>query len=689
MRRTHESETSRSGARLRATSFAFVAAFLAASASAQGTGSAPAQSAAPQARSSTAPVGATSPKPATEHTRKANAAFIKGLPVSDTSDLEDAARGLIAKLPGGQIKDRTGRVVWDLESYAFLEKEQAPDTVNPSLWRQARLNMNNGLFKVVDRVYQIRGFDLSNMTIIEGETGLILIDPLISPETAGAGLDLYFEHRPKKPVVAVVYTHSHVDHYGGVKGVVDPKDVQAGKVAILAPDRFLEEAISENVYAGTAMGRRGMFHTGSILPKGERAQVDDGLGKTGSLAASTLIPPTELIKRTGETRKIDGVSMEFLMAPSTEAPAEMLIYFPQFKVLDAAEVATQNQHNLYTLRGAQVRDARTWWRVLDEAINRYGDRTDVVIAQHHWPTWGGDRVRGFLMDQRDLYKFIHDQTLHLANQGYTPLEIAERLQLPSSLANKWHNRGYYGATNHNVKAVYQRYLGWYDGNPANLYPHPPTDAAKRYVAYMGGSAAAIARARQDFERGDYRWVAEVMNRVVFAEPTNKEARELAADALEQLGYQTESGTWRNNFLQAALELRSGVPRIAGPDAATSDVMQAMTPDMLLDYMGIGLDASKADGKSMRINWKQPDGGPTYAIELRNSVLIYTPNKTLPDASTTLTMKTADLAQATMGKTTLDQEVKAGRAAIEGDAAQLTQLLGMLDHFELMFPVVEP
>lgn len=641
------------------------------------------------ARSRTRAERTAGPKPATEHTRKANAEFANNLPLSDTSDFSDAERGLIAKLPGGQIKDTQGRVIWDLNGYSFLDEAEAPDTVNPSLWRQARLNMSNGLYKVVERVYQIRGFDLSNMTIIEGDTGIMLIDPLISPETAKAGLDLYYQHRPKKPVVAVMYTHSHIDHYGGVKGVVNEADVGSGKVKIIAPDRFLEAAISENVYAGTAMGRRGIYHTGGVLPKNERAQVDDGLGKTASLGSSTLIPPTDLIKTTGETRTVDGIEMEFLMAPDTEAPAEMLIYFPQFKLLNAAEDATHNQHNLYTLRGAQVRNARTWWRVIDDAINRFGDKTEAVIAQHHWPMWGRDRIKSFLMDQRDMFKFIHDQALNLANKGYTPTEIAEQLRLPRELANKWHNRSYYGSTNHNAKAVYQHYLGWYDGNPVNLFPHPPVEAAKRYVAYMGGSEAAIARARKDFDRGDYRWVAEVMSRVVFAEPDNREARELAADALEQLGYQTECGTWRNNFLQGASELRSGIPDIAAIDVASSDVIQAMSPDMLLDYMGIRLNTARAQGKSMRINWKQPNGGQTYALELRNSVLIYSPNKTLSDAHTTLTMKTSDFARATMGRTTLDQEVKAGHASIEGDGGQVEQLLGMLDRFEVMFPIVEP
>ena len=631
------------------------------------------------------------PKDASPVTAQANKNFIQALPVNDIQDFTDASRGLIETVPNLVIKDAQGHVVWDMTSYGFLKNKQAPNSVNPSLWRQSQLNMNYGLFKVIDKVYQIRGFDLSNMTIIEGNTGIIIIDPLVSPETAKAGLDLYYKNRGQKPVKAVIYTHSHIDHFGGVKGVVDPKDVASGQVSILAPDHFLEEAVSENVYAGTAMGRRALYHTGAILAKNERGQVDSGLGKTASLGASTLIPPTDIIKQTGEQRTIDGVTMEFQMAPGTEAPAEMLIYFPQFHLLDAAEDATHTVHNLYTLRGAQVRDAKTWWKVLNTAINRYGDKTEVVIAQHHWPMWTKEQVIPFLENQRDVYKFIHDHTLNLANKGFTPVEIAEQMKLPQSLASKWYDRDYYGSINHDSKAVYQRYLGWYDSNPAHLYPLPPTESAKRYVEFMGGADAVINKAKQSFDKGDYRWVAEVMNQVVFAEPENQAARNLEADALEQLGYQTENATWRNNFLMGAQELRNGVPKIKIAGTATPDIINAMSAEMLLDYLGIRVNSEKSKDKELLIRWLQPDTKEAYLLKLKNSVLIYdkeakaSPIK--PDVE--LIANKGDFANLSMGINSLDDELKNGRVQVQGAEPKLKEFFAMLDEFNLMFNIISP
>ena len=484
---------------------------------------------------------------ATAMTRQSNASVARQLPFQDSEDFEDARRGFVATLPDATIRSADGRVVWSLKGYEFLTDEPPP-TVNPSLWRVARLNLNHGLFKVAERIYQIRGFDISNMDIIEGGAGLIVIDPLVSAEVARAGLELYYQHRPRKPVVAVIYTHSHVDHYGGVKGVVSEDEVRSGKVTVLAPEGFLEEAVSENVFAGNAMGRRAIYMFGILLPKGERGQLDSGLGKTTSVGTVTLIPPTDLVKKTGETRTIDGVEMTFQMAPRTEAPAEFLIHFPQLRALCAAEDATHTLHNLYTLRGAQVRDAKSWWKTLNESVVLFGGKTDVVFAQHQWPTWGQKKVLDYLRKQRDLYKYIHDQSLRLMNHGYTMLEIAEMVKLPRSLDREWYNRGYYGSVNHDAKAVYQRYLGWYDSNPANLHSLPPEEAAKKYVEFMGGPAAVIARARESFNKGEYRWVAQVMNHVVFADPENRQARELQAAALEQLGYQAENPTWRNEYL---------------------------------------------------------------------------------------------------------------------------------------------
>ena len=438
------------------------------------------------------PSSSQGPKNATAATHALNRAVLDTLPFADTQDFEDARRGLIGSLPEMEISNETGRVVWSLKEYSFLAAEEAPPTVNPSLWRQARLNMHHGLFRVTDRLYQIRGFDISNMTIIEGERGLIVIDPLISTEVARAGLDLYFTHRPRRPVAAVIYTHSHVDHFGGVRGVVDEAAVQAGDVEVIAPAGFMEEVVSENVLAGTPMIRRAHFQFGATLPKGPRGQVDAGLGKVTSRGTVTLIPPTRVIEGAFETHRIDGVEIAFQLAPETEAPAEMHMFYPALRALNLAENATHNLHNTYPLRGAQVRDAHAWAGYLNEALDRFGPDTDVVFAQHHWPVWDNARVLEFLAKQRDCYKYLHDQTVRLMNHGYKSTEIAEQLTLPPSLARTWYLRGYYGTLSHNAKAVYQRYLGWYDANPANLHPLPPVERGRKYVEYMGGAAAVIA-----------------------------------------------------------------------------------------------------------------------------------------------------------------------------------------------------
>ena len=404
-------------------------------------------------------------------------------------------------MPDGVIPGPGGKPAWDNNQYDFLKNEQAPPTVNPSLWRQAQLNAINGLFKVTDRVYQVRGLDISNMTIIEGDAGLILIDPVLTNETAKAALELYLKNRPAKPVVAVIYTHSHADHFGGAKGVITEEDAKSGKVKVIAPDRFMDYAVAENIIAGNAMGRRAQYQFGSTLPVGERGQIDTGLGKALARGTVSLIPPNDLIKQTYKTRTIDGVEIEFHLAPDSEAPSEMLMYFPQFKMLNMAEDATHNMHNLYTIRGAEIRDGRLWSRYISDAIERYGEKTEIEIAQHHWPMWGNERIVSFLKKQRDLYKFIHDQSVRLLNHGLTPTEIAEQLKLPPALASDWASRGYYGTLSHNAKAVYQFYLGWYDANPADLNPLPRAEEAKKQVEYMGGANAVIRRAREDFKAG--------------------------------------------------------------------------------------------------------------------------------------------------------------------------------------------
>ena len=627
------------------------------------------------------------PKDAQSATQSANAAVLKDLDINDREDFEDAQRGLIAPPVTAVIKDGGGKEVWNLQPYEFLKQKDAPATVNPSLWRQAQLNLNAGLFTVVDRVYQVRGLDVSNMTIIEGDRGVILIDPLISAETARAALDLYFQQRGKRSVAAVIYTHSHVDHYGGVKGVVEEADVKSGKIPILAPERFLEAAISENVTAGVAMGRRTDFLYGNVLPRGERGQVDVGLGKANSLGRVTLIAPTDTITRTGDKRTVDGVEMVFQLVPDTEAPAEMTIFFPQFKVFDSAELACHTLHNVYTLRGAQVRDANKWAQYLNEAMSTYGDQIEVLIAQHHWPRWGHDRSIAFLKDQRDIYKYIHDQTLRLANQGYTMAEIGPMLKLPPTLARKWYARDYYGTVNHDAKAVYQKYLGWYDANPANLNPLPPVESAKKYVEYMGGAKAVIAKAREDFRKGEYRWVAQALNHVVFADPGNEEARNLEADALEQLGYQAEAATWRNNYLTAAFELRNGVH--ATNLAGNVDALAAMTIPMIFDLMGVQLNGPKADGKTIVLNWNFTDVGEKYALTLENSTLTYMRRQQAPKADATLTLARSSLDAINMRKTTFQREVEAGNIKIEGNGKKVGELFSLFDTFTGNFNIVIP
>ncbi|MFB9128659.1 alkyl/aryl-sulfatase [Paraburkholderia dipogonis] len=636
-----------------------------------------------------ATLAAESTKDATPATQQTNADLLKTLPMSDRQDYADAQRGFIATLPDINVKTPDGKTVWTLNGYQFLQGQDAPPSINPSLYRNSQLNMNNGLFKVTDGIYQIRGFDLSDMTIVESNNGIIVIDPLISTEVAKAGLDLYYQHRPKKPVVAVIYTHSHVDHYGGVKGVVNEADVKSGKVKIFAPDGFLEEAVSENVFAGNAMSRRAIYMYGSLLPRGAQGQVDGGLGKTTSNGTVTLIPPTDIIRKTGEKRTIDGIDVVFQMAPGTEAPAEMLFYFPKYHALCAAEDATHTLHNLYTLRGAQVRDANKWWQALNTTIDMFGSDVQVVFASHHWPTWDNAHINDYLAKQRDTYKFVHDQSLRLLNMGYTMDEIGDMVKLPPSLDKQWYNHGYYGTVVHDAKAVYQRYMGWYSGNPADLHPLPPVDSAKRTMDFMGGVPAVTKKARDAYAKGDYRWVAQVMNMAVYAEPGNQEAKNLEADALEQLGYQSESGPWRDVYLMGAYELRNGIPKVPAVQTASPDTIRAMTPEMALEFLSMHIDGDKADGKAISVNWIFPDIHKQYVVRLENSVLVYNEGKQIQNADVTLTLPKSSLDNIMLHTTNLDKEVEAGRAKVDGDRGKITELLSLTDSFNPLFPIVTP
>lgn len=631
------------------------------------------------------------PKEASEATKAANAKLQTLLDFGDQKDFEDATRGFVAPLPdGGLIKNEKGEPVWDMPGFAFIEKsEKAPDTVNPSLWRQSRLTMKGGLYKVVDGLYQVRNADLSNLTIYEGKTGVIVADPLISAETARAALDLYYAHRPKKPVVAVIYSHSHVDHYGGVRGVVDEKDVKDGKVKVVAPEGFLEAAVAENVLAGNAMSRRASYMYGNILPPSPQGQVGAGLGMTTSTGSVTLIPPTDLITKTGQTMNIDGLDFQFMLAPDSEAPSEMHWYIEQFKAVTAAENCCHTLHNTYSLRGAKIRDPLAWSKYLDETITRWGGEAEVMYGMHHWPVWGNDRVNLMLSFGRDGYRFINDQTLRLANEGHMPDEIADMLEFPEALQKHWAMRGYYGTVYHNAKATYVKYLGWFDGNPSTLRVLPPVDGARKYVEYMGGADAVMKRAREDYAKGEYRWVAEVMNKVVFADPQNAAARELTADALEQMGYQAESGPWRNFYLSGAKELRDGVQKSAAPRTNSPDMVRALSLDMFFDYMGVRLNFEKAAGKRIVLNLDFPDVKKQFVLTLENCALTHTPDAQAPDADAKVTIPRTVLNAIVFGKTTLDKELAAKTVVIEGNQSSLKDLLSLLDKFEFWFNIVTP
>ncbi len=603
-------------------------------------------------------------------------------PFNDTRDFDDANRGLIATLDVGAIKNAAGDTIWDLNAYEFLDGE-APDTVNPSLWRQSQLCAKHGLYEVTDGIYQIRGFDLSNMTVIEGERGIIIIDPLISTETAAASLALYHAHRGDRPVKAVIYTHCHVDHFGGVKGVTTQEDVDAGRVQIIAPTGFMEPAIAENLYAGTAMGRRAGYMYGAALPRDPRGGVGAGLGQTTSTGTVTVIEPTVDITETGQELTVDGVRMVFQLALGTEAPAEMHFHFPDRRALCIAENATHTMHNILTLRGAVVRDPRAWAHYLGEAIEMFGDDTDVVFASHHWPTWGREQILTFLQTQREMYAYLHDQTLRLLNRGYTGIEIAEQFHIPPGLEQAWNTHGYYGSVNHNVKAVYQRYLGWFDGNPANLWQHPPEASAPRYVEFMGGADTVVAKARKSFEDGDYRWAAEVLNHVIFAQPDHAEALALQADTFEKLGFAAESGPWRNFYLSGAMELRSG--NFGTPTAASGkDIAANLQPEMFLDALAIQLDAQKVWDLDITLRWVF--GDERFLTRLHNGVLLRDHDK--PDVAAAATVTVPDGVLVYLATGDLPGAQAAG-LAVDGDPGALIGVLGALSPPDPNFNIVTP
>lgn len=628
-------------------------------------------------------------KDATEATKAANAKLLDELPFSDKSDFENARKGLIAPLPIEVIKGEAGNLIWNPAQYGFIgADEKAPDTVNPSLWRQSQLINLSGLFEVAEGIYQVRNLDLSNMTIIEGAEGITVVDPLVSKETAKVGMDLYYKHRGQKPVKAVIYTHSHVDHYGGVRGVVSEDDVKSGNAKIFAPEGFLEAAVAENVMAGNAMSRRASYMYGNLLKPDAKGQVGAGLGTTTSAGTVTLIPPTNIISETGHKETIDGLTYEFLMAPGSEAPAEMLWFIEEKKAIAAAEDCTHTLHNTYSLRGAKIREPLPWSKYLNQALVMWGDKAEVMFAQHHWPTFGNAEVKKLLKSQRDLYRYINDETLRLVNQGYTMREIAEQFELPDSLANVWANRGYYGSVYHDVAATYVLYLGWFDGNPATLHELPPTEASEKYVDFMGGADAVLKKAKEAYDKGDYRWVAQVVNHVVFADPENKDAKNLQADALEQLGYQAESGPWRNFYLSGAKELREGVAELPTPNTASADTVRAMTIEMFFDYLAVRLNGPKSADMQATFNFDFGDDGK-YFVELENGVLNHTANHAGDDVDATLTLSRETLNRIILGEEKLPAAITAGDVKIEGDSQKFEQFVNVLDKFEFWFNIVTP
>ncbi|MFF6888758.1 alkyl/aryl-sulfatase [Streptomyces sp. NPDC012421] len=605
---------------------------------------------------------------------------MSALPFEDTTDFDNADRGFIAALVPGVIESADGRVVWDNDAYDFL-KGECPDTANPSLWRQAQLASKQGLYEVTEGIYQVRGLDLSNMTLVEGERGVVVIDPLISAETAAAALALYREHRGDRPVTGLIYTHSHGDHFGGARGVL-PRGTEEG-VPVLAPAGFLEHAVSENVYAGNAMTRRAVFMYGDRLPKAPDGQIGAGLGMTTSTGTITLVPPTVDITETGQEETVDGVRIVFQLTPGTEAPSEMNFLFPDHRALCLAENATHNMHNILTLRGAVVRDSRIWSRYLDEAIDLFDGRYDVAFASHHWPTWGHDDVVRFLSEQRDLYAYMHDQTLRLLNSGLTGPEIAEEIQLPPALEKSWHARGYYGSLNHNVKAIYQRYLGWFNGNVATLWQHPPVELAKRYVDLAGGPQQALAKARAYIEQGDLRFAATLLDHVVFADPGDTEAKEALAGVYDRLGHGAENGPWRNFYLTSAMELRQGV-NTALLDATNPEMLMALTTGMLLDSVAVRIDGPRAWQEDLTIDLVLTDEDARHRLTLHNGALTHRPLADAPRTSAGLTL--------TLTKPQL-LGVLAGQGldgvATDGDPALLGRLLSYVTRPNPGFPIVTP
>ncbi|MFV2059527.1 MAG: alkyl/aryl-sulfatase [Gammaproteobacteria bacterium] len=611
----------------------------------------------------------------------------KILPFSDKRDFEEQKKGFIAAPDYKQIMAEAGHVAWDMGSYEWLLQGKDFDSIHPSLQRQAILNMNYGLYEVIPGIYQIRGYDLANITFIKGKTGWIVFDPLTTKETATAALKFINEKLGKRPVVAVVYSHSHADHFGGVHGVASLSDVKSGKIKIIAPIGFMENAVAENIYAGNAMNRRLFYQYGVLLPRSPFGHVDQSIGKNVAAGNSGLIPPTIVIKKDIEEMTIDGIKMIFQNTPGTEAPAEMNTYFPDLKAFWAAENITGTIHNIYTLRGALVRDALEWSKQINKALYMFGTKADVMFASHSWPRWGNKRIQEVMRAQRDTYANLNNGVLHLANQGVTINQIHNQYKVPNSLQQQWAARSYHGSVEHNSRAVINRYLGYWDANPATLIPLSPEDSAPLYVEMMGGSKPIIKKGKALYKQGKYSYAQEIVNKLVYAQPKNQTAKDLLADIFEQLGYQQESPSVRNSFLAAAYELRSGIPSGASPKTSGPDMIQAMTTELWLDFLGVRLDSSKAEGKQFKINLITPDNKEKFVVELNNATLSNIKGYQAKDADLTITINRSDLDKTMMGITSFDEQIKSGKAKLKGNRKVFDQLKTMLVHFDLGFELM--
>ena len=564
-------------------------------------------------------------KPPSKYTQEILRQARTSLPFSDTKDMEEQKKGLIAPMKKLQIMADAGNVAWDMARFQFLDRQDSFDSIHPSLLRQARLNNNYGLYEVIPGIYQVRGFDLSNMTFVRGKRGWIVFDTLVSAETARAAWQLFQEHVGKGlPITAVIYSHSHVDHWGGLRGIVNEEDVRSGKITVIAPPNFMDCTISENVFAGNAMNRRVFYQYGVLLPADAHGYVSQGLGQRVSAGAVGLIAPNMTIEKDIQEVKVDGVRMVFQNTPNTEAPTEMNTYLPDMKALWMAENVTSTMHNIYTLRGTAIRDSLRWSKYIAQALCRFGLEAEVMFASHHWPRWGNARIQEVLRSQRDLYAHMNNQVLHHANQGVTINEIHNVYQLPRSLQNQWHCRGYHGSPQHNSRGVMQFYLGFWDCNPATLIPLSPSESAPLYVEMMGGSEKILARGRDLYDKGKYFLAQEIVNKLVQAEPQNQDAKELLADIFEQIGYQQENPGLRNSYLAGAYELRSGIPHGKTANTTNPDVIRAMDTELFLNFLGIRMDSRMAEGMRFTINLITPDNGEKFLIEMENATLTNLP-----------------------------------------------------------------